>query len=125
LSKNGTNRSRTLYKENSEPVKGRSDQRENQFRGSSREVSLYSPAHCVVKRRVICLENFFHDLDSSSSNPAFAQNDEAVFQYNGLSQRIHAGMMTSLDFLLPVRQRCSSPTFGSDSIRLRGASTQG
>jgi hypothetical protein len=37
------------------------------------------------------LENFFHDLDSSSSNPAFAQNDEAVFEYNGLSQRIHAG----------------------------------
>ena len=31
LSKNETNRSRTLYIQKREPVKGRSDQRENQF----------------------------------------------------------------------------------------------
>jgi hypothetical protein len=59
LSKNKTNRSRTLYNKKTEPVKGRSDQRENQFRGSSREVSLYSPTSHLVKRRVIYFEKFF------------------------------------------------------------------
>jgi hypothetical protein len=62
LSKNKTNRSRTYYNKKTEPVKGRSDQRENQFRGSSREVSLYSPTSYLVKRRVIYFEKFFHHV---------------------------------------------------------------